>query len=223
MRKTPATPVINGLYAITPDGLSSAELLRRTRLALTGGVRVLQYRNKSVDSGLKREQALALRGLTHEFGAVLIINDDAGLAAQIAADGVHLGADDGEISAARAQLGSGRLIGVSCYNQPELARRAQAQGADYVAFGAFFPSGVKPGAVRATPDLLRQMRRELDLPLVAIGGIDTNNGGELIEAGAHALAVISALFGAADIQRTAQQFSTLFSEKRHDLSQSATV
>ncbi len=202
--------IVRGLYAITPDCADTSELLRRTRLALAGGARVLQYRNKAAGAGLRLAQALRLRDLTREFRVPLIVNDDAELAARIDADGVHLGALDGMPSSARALLGPNRLIGVSCYNLPALARAAVQEGADYVAFGAFFPSTVKPGAVAADLALLRQMRAELQVPLVAIGGITAHNGAGLIEAGADALAVISALFDAPDIQGAAQAFSKLF-------------
>jgi thiamine-phosphate pyrophosphorylase len=202
---------ISGLYAITPDEADTVELLRKVRLALLGGARVLQYRNKAAGAGavLLLEQATALRELTHEFSVPLIINDDAMLARQVDADGVHLGGEDGSVAAARAVLRGGKLIGVSCYNRTVLAHEAVRQGADYVAFGSFFASTVKPGAVTASPDLLRQARREIALPLVAIGGITAHNGAQLLEAGADALAVISAVFSAADIQDAARQFANL--------------
>jgi thiamine-phosphate pyrophosphorylase len=198
---------IKGLYAITPDETDTAELLRKTRLALLGGARVLQYRNKSVDAVLRLVQARALRELAHEFSVPLIVNDDAGLARQVEADGVHLGGEDGGVTAARMLLGDGKLIGVSCYNRMDLAHDALRQGADYVAFGSFFTSAVKPGAVTASPDLLRQAHSEIDLPLVAIGGITVHNCAILLEAGANALAVISAVFSADNIQDAARQFS----------------
>ncbi len=201
--------IIRGLYAITPDGQDTAELLRRVRLALSGGARVIQYRNKRADAALRVEQAIALRVLTREFSVPLIINDDARLAQQVEADGVHLGGEDGSVAAARALLGDGGIIGVSCYNRLSLAHDAVSMGADYVAFGSFFASTVKPDAVAATPELLRQARAALDVPLVAIGGITADNATQLLEAGADALAVISAVFGAQDIQRAARQFSNL--------------
>ena len=200
---------IKGLYAITPDETDTAELLRKVRLVLLGGARVLQYRNKAADAVLRLEQARALRKLTQGFSVPLIINDDAMLAEQVDADGVHLGGEDGSVAAARAVLRSGKLIGVSCYNRMPLAHEAVRQGADYVAFGSFFASAVKPGAVAASPVLLRQARREIERPLVAIGGITPHNGAQLLEAGADALAVISAVFGAADIQDAARQFANL--------------
>ena len=199
----------SGLYAVTPDLDDTDELLRLVSLALQGGARALQYRNKSASGAQRRVQAAALRELCRAHDVPLIINDDVVLAKQVEADGVHLGALDGGVSEARAVLGGDRLIGVSCYNQWALARQAVSQGADYVAFGSFFASSVKPEAVAASPDLLRQARRELALPLVAIGGIDAQNGALLLEAGASALAVISALFAAPDVRLAAMRFSKL--------------
>jgi thiamine-phosphate pyrophosphorylase len=206
--RNPSSP-IKGLYAITPDENDTEELLRKTRLALLGGARVLQYRNKAADAVLRLDQARKLRKLAHEFSVPLIINDDAGLAHQAEADGVHLGAEDSSIISARALLGNGKIIGVSCYNRLALALDAARQGADYVAFGSFFASAVKPEAVTAPPDILRQARREIELPLVAIGGITVHNGAKLLVAGANALAVISGVFGADDIQDAARQYSSL--------------
>ncbi len=201
---------IFGLYAITPDEINTAELLRKSRLALQGGARILQYRNKLADTSLKLQQALALRQLTSEFECTYIINDDAQLAAQVDADGVHLGGEDGSVLAARALLGSTKLIGVSCYNRLLLAIEAVKQGTDYVAFGAFYSSGVKPGAVKAEVGLLQTASKELNLPIVAIGGITQQNGAALIQNGADALAVISALWNAPDIHAATQEFSLLF-------------
>jgi len=201
--------LIHGLYAITSEEPDTAELLRKVRLALQGGARVLQYRNKLGDDALRLEQATALRALTREFGATLVVNDDALLAQRVDADGVHLGGEDGSVAAARGLLGSQKIIGVSCYNRLSLAHEAVVQGADYVAFGAVFASSTKPHASLATLELLRLARRELRLPLVAIGGITLENAASVLSAGADAVAVISALFEAEDITRTAQQFVKL--------------
>jgi thiamine-phosphate pyrophosphorylase len=203
-------PVISGLYAITPDELNTAELLRKTRLAVQGGAQVLQYRNKSANAALKLQQVQELRRLTREFNTVFIVNDDAHLALQVDAEGVHLGGEDGSLAAARALLGDTKIIGVSCYNRAPLAFEAVRQGADYVAFGAFFSSSVKPDAAQAEVLMLRAVRSELHVPIVAIGGITQHNGTALIEAGADALAVISALWNAPDIAASAHEFSTLF-------------
>lgn len=205
---------IAGLYAITPDLSDTPKLLHKVRLALQGGVRVLQYRNKAADAVLRFQQAGALCQLAREFDIAFIVNDDPLLAAQIDADGVHLGAGDGGVAAARTLLGHAKIIGVSCYNRAPLALAAAQQGADYVAFGAFFPSSVKPEAAQADVALLRKVRNELSLPVVAIGGITQQNGAALIEAGADALAVISALWDAPDIETSAHQFSTLFSKAK---------
>jgi thiamine-phosphate pyrophosphorylase len=205
-------PVINGLYAITPDSSDTSDLLRRSTWALEGGASVLQYRNKSASEALRQTQALALRELTRQFSIPLIINDDALLAAKVNADGVHLGEFDGELHAARAILGEGKFIGVSCYNCAASAKRAVTAGANYVAFGAFYSSSIKPDAVTAELGLLREMRRELGVPIVAIGGITAQNGAPLVQAGAAALAVISALFDAPDIKMAAAEFTELFKQ-----------
>lgn len=203
---------IKGLYAVTPDLADTAELLRRVRLALSGGACVVQYRNKTADAVLRLQQAMALRELTREFAAPFIVNDGVDLAAEVDADGVHLGATDGTLDAARAVLGAHKIIGVSCYNQMSQAQEAVRAGVDYVAFGAFFPSSVKPAAAVADAALLREARAALDVPLVAIGGINARNGKSLVQSGADALAVISALFDAVDIQAAAQDFSKLFTQ-----------
>lgn len=202
--------MIKGLYALTPDSTDTEDLLRRVRQALAGGVQVLQYRNKIADSALKKKQAQALRDTCSEFGVTFIVNDDAQLAKQVSADGVHLGKTDGDIKSARAILGSNKLIGVSCYNQLQLARDAVTAGADYVAFGAFFTSTVKPNAVVAPLNLLREARAEFNVPIVAIGGITAENGAAQVQAGANALAVISAVFDAADIQLAVKNLNKLF-------------
>lgn len=200
---------IGGLYAITPDELNTAELLRKTCLVLQGGARVLQYRNKLADAALRQFQAEKLRELTRELGVIFIINDDAKLAQQVAADGVHLGGDDGSVAGARELLGADKWIGVSCYNRLDLAQQAVQSGADYVAFGAFFASSVKPNAAVASLELLQQARCEIALPIVAIGGISIESGGALLAAGADALAVISAVFSAEDIEQAAREFFAL--------------
>lgn len=207
---------IKGVYAITPDCTDTTDLLHRVRLALTGEIGVLQYRNKSANTTQRLEQAHALRKLTREFAIPFIVNDDAQLAAQVDADGVHLGIADGSVDTARAILGIHKIIGISCYNHLSLAQDAIHAGADYVAFGAFFPSTIKPNAVVADIGLLQQARAEFSVPLVAIGGITLSNAASLVHAGADALALISALFGAKDIMATAKKLSTLFNSSRFE-------
>ncbi|MGQ0577405.1 MAG: thiamine phosphate synthase [Betaproteobacteria bacterium] len=199
----------SGLYAITPGLADSALLTGKVRAALRGGARVVQYRNKAADKGLRHEQALQVARLCRGAGACFIVNDSIELASAVAADGVHLGKDDGGIGAARALLGPGKLIGVSCYNQLWRARDAVAQGADYIAFGSFFPSPTKPNAENASRDLLRAAK-EFSRPIVAIGGITPDNAAELIEAGADAVAVLSAVFDAPDVECAARRIAGLF-------------
>ena len=202
-----------GLYAVTPDEPDIGLLTRKVRKALAGGARILQYRNKSANAALRREQGAALLALCREARIPLVINDDLDLARAIGADGLHLGSEDISIAAARAQLGRGRLLGASCYDRLELALAARKAGADYVAFGSAFTSATKPGVTRAPLGLYREARARLDSPIVAIGGITTENAQSVIEAGADAVAVISALFDVPDIEAAARSFSRLFEKK----------
>lgn len=206
------TKQIRGLYAITPDESNTVELLRKVRLALQGGARILQYRNKTVGAELQLSQAKVLRDLCSEFSVTYIVNDDPQLALKVNADGVHLGGEDGSVALARSILGETKIIGVSCYNDLSLAHAAVRLGADYIALGTFFLSNTKPNAKKAEINLLAMAKKECNLPIVAIGGITKINGAELINAGADSLAVISALWNASDIQNSAQEFSTLFSK-----------
>ena len=205
---------IRGLYAVTPESDDTAALVRDVAAALAGGATLVQYRNKRAAPDLRLAHAKALQALCRERGALLIVNDSVDLARAVGADGVHLGRDDGDPAQARAVLGAGRIIGISCYRSLETARAAEASGADYVAFGSFFPSTVKPSAVRAPLDILQQAKQTLTVPIVAIGGITAANGGELVQAGADALAVISAVFGASDIEAAARAFAPLFETAR---------
>jgi thiamine-phosphate pyrophosphorylase len=202
---------LRGLYVITEDRPPHTRpLLTGVESALRGGARIVQYRDKSDEAGRRLDEAQALMQLCHRYDALLLINDDVRLAANAGADGVHLGREDADIAAARRQLPADALIGVSCYNEFALARRAAGQGASYIAFGSFHPSPTKPRAVRAQPKLLQRARRELALPTVAIGGISPENGAALVSAGADMLAVISAVFAAPDVEVAARAFTTCF-------------
>ncbi len=202
--------MISGLYAITPEESETTALCTKVREALMGGARVIQYRAKRLNRKEKLAQAESLLSLCRTFDVPLIINDDPTLTAEIGADGVHLGQTDHDIAAARQLLGAQRIIGASCYNSLTSAAAAAAAGVNYVAFGSFFPSTTKPAAVTAPLALLRQAKQRLTIPLVAIGGLNLDNSGRLIAAGANALAIISALFGSHDIRGTAQKFTSLF-------------
>jgi thiamine-phosphate pyrophosphorylase len=201
---------IRGLYAVTPDESDTSVLAAKVSAALNGGVKLVQYRNKAADECTRREQALALLTVCRARGVPLIINDDANLAFDIDADGVHLGADDGSIEGARARLAADKIIDVSCYNRLQTAAAAQRAGATYVAFGSFFPSSIKPAAVAAPLQLLREARAALTVPVVAIGGIIAANTAMLITAGADSVAVISAFFAASDVEAAARQIAAHF-------------
>lgn len=206
---------ISGLYAVTPDLGDTDVLLEKVDAALRGGARVVQYRSKSLDHGLRRRQAGAIAGLCRQRRVLFIVNDSVELAHETGADGVHIGREDGALAHARAVLGADRIIGVSCYNEIGLARTAAAQGADYVAFGSFFPSATKPSAVRATIQLLHTAAVEIATPIVAIGGINVDNAAGLIAAGASAVAVVGALFDAQDVEVQARRFADLFQTSVH--------
>jgi thiamine-phosphate pyrophosphorylase len=202
---------IAGLYAIADaQYLDDARLIEAVAQAIEGGARVIQYRDKKHTGAERTQQAKRLTALCRQQGALFIVNDDITLAKEIQADGVHLGREDASLAQARAQLGPQAIIGVSCYNELARAETAEKQGADYVAFGRFFPSRTKPQAVQAGLELLREAKRKLHIPIVAIGGITPENGAALIAAGADALAVIEGVFGQADIRGAAQRYVRLF-------------
>jgi thiamine-phosphate pyrophosphorylase len=181
---------------------------------LDGGCRLLQYRNKTADDALRRAQATALQKLCRRRRAILILNDDVRLAADIGADGVHLGRGDGDIAAARRLLGGQAIIGASCYNEFTRAREVAAAGASYLAFGAMRASPSKPQAPLAPPFLLARARAELCLPVCAVGGVTLANAAPLIAAGATMLAVISDLFQCAParLRARASAYQQLFRE-----------
>ncbi|MGH8190479.1 MAG: thiamine phosphate synthase [Rhodanobacteraceae bacterium] len=207
LRTGPSTTLRTGLYAIT-DGPRD-DLTAAARAALGGGAAMLQYRDKTRDRDRRLQEARALAALCDEFSVPLILNDDLDLARASRAAGVHLGEDDATITDARRALGPGAIIGVSCYDSLERARSAAAAGADYLAFGAFFPTSTKSVTRRATTALLREAK-DFGLPLVAIGGITPDNGGPLVAAGADYLAAISGVFGAADIQAATRRYAQCF-------------
>lgn len=207
------TAPLRGLYAITDSTLlAEGRLLPYVEAALRGGVRVLQYRDKSTDTARRLAEASALRDLCARYQAALIINDDLALAAELGV-GLHLGQTDGSLAKARAVLGPQAIIGATCHARLELAEQAQAEGASYLAFGRFFNSQTKPGAPAATPELLAEARARFALPLVAIGGVTRDNGAQLIAQGADLLAVVHALFAAetaTEVEQRARAFQSLF-------------
>ncbi len=204
---------IKGLYVITDTSNISSEIMfARTKEILRAGAKLLQYRNKQADASTRIREAKKLHELCRQYSVPLIINDDVKLASQVDADGVHLGKDDSSIVAAKAQLKSEAIIGCSCYNDFGNAEQAAKSGADYIAFGAFYPSPTKPEAVHATPDIIQTAKQKFKLPVVAIGGITPENGQSLIAAGADMLAVVSGLYNSETSFTTTMKYINLFQE-----------
>lgn len=193
---------LHGLYAITNEQLMPEDIFSsKAEVALASGVRILQYRDKSADAQKKIKQATTLKQLCIKYNAILIINDDIELTREVDAHGIHIGRDDQTIEDVRAQLGQNKFIGVSCYDQLTLAQNAVNHGADYIAFGSFFSSSIKPDAPRANTQLINQFKATYSTPVCCIGGITTQNYAPLLEAGADMLAVISDVFSPGENSR----------------------
>jgi thiamine-phosphate pyrophosphorylase len=200
-----------GLYAITDEVPRAPEALAAlVEAVIGGGAVVVQYRDKGEDDARRRRECGAVLDVCRARRVPLIVNDDVGLARAVGADGVHLGRDDARLAEARALLGREAVLGASCYADPQRALRAQAEGADYVAFGRFFPSRTKPGATPAAVEILAAVRPDLSVPVVAIGGLTPENAGPVIAAGADLLAVVHGLFGDPDPRRAAERYARLF-------------
>ena len=205
---------LRGLYAITGSSLIAPGcLLNAVSRAITGGATIIQYRDKGLDDPRRERDARDLLALCRSHGVLLIINDDVALAQSVGAAGVQLGCDDISPVEARRILEAAAVIGVSCYNDFELAVTAQAEGADYIAFGRFFASQTKPGAVQASMDLIRRAKATLAIPVAAIGGITPDNGAVLIEAGVDMLAVVEGIFGQPDPTHAARRYTQLFEQE----------
>lgn len=202
--------MIRGLYAVTPDEADTDLLLAKVEAALQGGISMLQYRNKLADHKLQTQQARAILPLCRQYQVPFIINDSVKLCLTLDADGVHIGAEDGNLTEIRARMGQDKILGASCYGRFDLALAAQQAGADYVAFGACFASSTKPNAPVANLSLFDQARTQLTIPAVAIGGITLTNAPQVIAAGADSLAVINAIFNATDVKSSTEQFTQLF-------------
>ncbi|MCV4274021.1 thiamine phosphate synthase [Pseudomonas capsici] len=205
---------LRGLYAITDSTLLAGKFLPYVQAALEGGVTLLQYRDKTGDESRRLREASELLKLCEQYKTRLIINDDAELAARLGV-GVHLGQTDGSLPDARALLGHKAIVGATCHGRLELAEKAKADGATYVAFGRFFNSQTKPDAPAVPFDLLDQVRAKVSLPIAVIGGITVENAPQLVAHGADLLAVVHGLFGAENTQevtRRAKTFNALFRE-----------
>lgn len=221
--QSPPQPLtkLSGLYAITdPNFTPSETLLAQVEAALSGGARIIQYRDK-IQPGLtlkaakhnqvqQEQQALHLKELIQDFQATLIINDNIELCQRVQADGIHLGQNDTSIPEARKLLGKHSIIGATCHGSIELARKALDEGADYLAFGRFFPSRTKPDAPLAQLNALHDFILQCPVPCVAIGGITLNNAAPLVRAGFSMLAVVEDVFSHPNIKYQCQQYHQLF-------------
>ena len=204
--------IIKGLYAITPDSADLNTLIQKTQWAIEGGAFMVQYRSKILNRDVKMQQCAAILRLCREYEIPCIVNDDVDMCRILEADGVHLGEKDDNIVEVRHILGENAIIGSSCYDQLDRAKSAQKEGASYVAFGAMFPTPTKPNAPRATLALLKEAKREIQIPVVAIGGITVNNAHDVIKTGIDAIAVITSLYEAKTIKETAETFAKMFHE-----------
>ncbi|WP_019014534.1 thiamine phosphate synthase [Elioraea tepidiphila] len=183
------------LYLITPPALDPLAFRDTLARALDAGdVAAVQLRLKGVDDDAIRRAADALRPVAQDRGVAFLMNDRADLAVQTGCDGAHLGRTDGDLRAARKLLGPDRTLGATCHDSRHLAMEAAEAGADYVAFGAFFPTGTKATTHRPDPEILTIWSETTEIPCVAIGGITAENCGVLVRAGADFLAVIGAVW-----------------------------
>ena len=208
----PMTPIPRrGLYAITSAAdTDPARLAVRVRAAIDGGAAMIQYRAKDRTDDERHTAATLLLDLCWARRVPLIVNDDPALAADVGADGVHVGRDDGDVRSARRIVGDRCIVGVSCYDRLDLALAAAGEGASYVAFGSFFASPTKPHAVPAPIRLLSDAQEKVDLPIAVIGGITERNGAALIDAGADFIAAIDGVFGGEDVEHAARGYAALF-------------
>lgn len=204
---------MEGLYLVTPDWSDTDKLLQVTEQALRGGAAMVQYRHKSADAELRRQQAGALLALCRRYLRPFIINDYVDLCLEVGADGVHVGGTDASVAQVRALVGAEKIVGASCYGEMALAHAAYRAGASYVAFGGFYPSRVKKYPVTTPSDIIGRAKAEIALPNVVIGGMTQENAAPLIAAGADMVAAISSVYLAEDPTAAARRFVALF-EKR---------
>lgn len=200
---------MRGLYLVTPNWNDTERLLAVTEAAFKAGAALLQYRHKEATAELRLEQASALLALCRRYKRPLIINDHVDLCQAIGADGVHVGGTDATVAAVRAVLGADKIVGASCYGELDLARRAQAAGASYVAFGGFYPSLVKKYTFVTAPAIIAEAKREITVPIVVIGGMTPANAAPLVELGADMVAAISSVYTAADPAAAVKAFGEL--------------
>jgi thiamine-phosphate pyrophosphorylase len=202
---------LRGLYAITDTKLIPRDRFVETvEAAVRGGATMVQLREKDTAREEFIRLARALLPVTRRYGALLIINDHPSIAKEIGADGVHVGREDPPVAEARALLGPEAIIGASCYGEVTRAMAAEREGADYVAFGTPFPSPTKPKRTDISLGIFHEVKRQVNVPVFAIGGITVANARQVIDAGADGIAVVSGVFAASDIEAAARALAQLF-------------
>ena len=204
---------MKGLYLVTPDWDDTRKLLEVSEQALRGAgerIAMLQYRHKTADAALRREQAECLQALCRTYRCPFIVNDFIDLCLALDADGIHVGGTDMTVAQVRAALGPGKIVGASCYGSMELAHAAHRAGASYVAFGGFYPSRVKKYEVTTAPAIVARSKSEIPLPVVVIGGMTRDNAEPLVAQGADMVAAISSVYMAGAPQAAARGFADLF-------------
>ena len=204
---------MKGLYLVTPDWEHTDRLIAITEQALDAGAAIVQYRHKTASEALRREQASALLALCRRHAVPFIINDHLSLCEQLDADGLHVGGTDSPVADMRAALGTGKIIGASCYGDLQLARDAASAGASYVAFGGFYPSLVKKYDVTTPANIVSRAKRELSLPVCVIGGMTPENSGPLVEEGADMVAAISSVYQSDTPTEATTAFVQLFNKR----------
>ena len=203
---------VRGLYAITDTKLIPRHRFVETvEAAVRGGATMVQLREKETPREEVIRLGRELLSVTRRYDALLIVNDHPAIAQEIGADGTHVGREDPPVAEARAMLGPEAIIGASCYGDVARAMAAEQAGADYVAFGTPFPSPTKPKRTDLSLGIFREVKRQVKVPVFAIGGITVDNAPQVIDAGADGIAVVSGVFAAPDVEAAARALAQLFS------------
>ncbi len=202
---------LRGLYIVTPDWDDTEKLLEVTEKALKGGAAIVQYRHKTAKEKQLHEQAMALQKLCRQYNVPFIINDYVDLCIELDADGIHVGGMDESVASVRNKVGPNKIVGASCYGEMELARKAQKEGASYVAFGGFYPSRIKKYAVTTPVTIVSDAKKELsNMPSCAIGGITLENAVPLVQQGVDMISVISSVYMVDDPESAARALANLY-------------
>ncbi len=201
---------MKGLYLVTPDWDDTQKLLDVTEAGLRGGAALVQYRHKTAGMELRKEQAAQVQALCRRYGRPFIVNDFVDLCLALDADGIHVGGTDMSVAQVRAAVGPGKIVGASCYGSLQMAHDAHRAGANYVAFGGFYPSRVKKYEVSTPPAIVMQAKSAIPLPNVVIGGMTHENAAPLVALGADMVAAISSVYMVDDPEAAARRFVQLF-------------